>query len=138
MQTILGSGGAIGIELSKALKQYTNNIRLVSRKPKAVNPNDQLLSADLTKPEDVLKAVENSEIVYLTVGLPYNTKIWQSTWPNIMKNVIAACKVQNAKLVFFDNIYMYDSNHLSLITEDTPINPISKKGGVRRQIANMI
>lgn len=34
MQTILGSGGAIGIELAKALKEFTNEIRLVSRNPK--------------------------------------------------------------------------------------------------------
>ncbi len=29
MQTILGSGGAIGIELAKALKKYTSEIRLL-------------------------------------------------------------------------------------------------------------
>ena len=30
MQTILGSGGAIGIELAKSLKDYTDDIRLMS------------------------------------------------------------------------------------------------------------
>ena len=34
MQTILGSGGALGIPLAKELKKYTNQIRLVSRSPK--------------------------------------------------------------------------------------------------------
>ena len=34
MQTILGSTGVIGNELAKALPQYTNKIRLVSRNPK--------------------------------------------------------------------------------------------------------
>ena len=72
MQTILGTGGAIANELAKALKQFSKNIRLVSRNPKPVNSGDQLLSADLTKPEDVLNAVKGSEIVYLNVGLPYN------------------------------------------------------------------
>jgi len=37
MQTILGSGGAIGIELAKALTAYTLDIKLVSRNPKKVN-----------------------------------------------------------------------------------------------------
>lgn len=138
MQTILGSGGAIGIELAKALKTYTNKIRLVSRNPQAVNLNDQLLFADLTKSEDVLKAVDGSEIVYLTVGLPYNTKVWQTTWPILMRNVIDACKTHHSKLVFFDNIYMYDPNYLARMTEDTPIGPVSKKGAVRSQIAKMI
>ena len=138
MQKSLGEGCAIGIELAKALKQFTKKIRLVSRNPKAVNSRDQLLSADLTKQEYVLRAVKGSEIVYLTVGLPYNTKLWESTWPRIMENVLSACKQENAKLVFFDNIYMYDPNHLSHMTEDTPINPVSKKGLVRTHIANML
>lgn len=62
MQTILGSGGAIGIELAKALKEFTREIRLVSRNPKKVNPNDELMSADLLKAADVLKAVQGSKI----------------------------------------------------------------------------
>ena len=55
-----------------------------------------------------------------------------------MENVISGCKHENSKLVFFDNIYMYDPNHLSHMTEDTPINPVSKKGFVRSHIAKMI
>jgi nucleoside-diphosphate-sugar epimerase len=138
LQTILGSGGAIGVELAKALKTYTNNIRLVSRNPEAVNPDDQLLSADLTKSEDVVKAVDGSEIVYLTVGLPYKTTVWQETWPVLIRNVLDACKTHHSKLVFFDNIYMYDPNYLTGMTEDTPIRPVSKKGAIRARIAQMI
>ena len=138
MQTILGSGGAIGVELAKALTTYTNNIRLVSRDPQKVNDTDQLFTADITKPNEVLKAVEGSEVVYLTAGFTYNLKVWQNTWPAVMKNVINACKHHNAKLVFFDNIYMYDQNHLNPITEEALINPPSKKGKVRAQIAKML
>ena len=138
MQTILGAGGAIGIELAKALKEYTNEIKLVSRNPKKVNDSDLLFQADLTNPENVLNAVKGSEIVYLTVGLPYKTKVWQSTWPLVMKNVIDACLEHQSKLVFFDNIYMYDGSNLNPITENTPINPRSKKGKVRKEIMQMI
>jgi nucleoside-diphosphate-sugar epimerase len=55
-----------------------------------------------------------------------------------MKNVIDACLEHNCKLVFFDNIYMYDPGFLSNMTEDTPIGPVSKKGQVRAQIFRMI
>jgi len=37
MQVILGGGGAIGNELAKELKNYTNQIRIVSRNPISVN-----------------------------------------------------------------------------------------------------
>jgi nucleoside-diphosphate-sugar epimerase len=138
MQTILGAGGAIGIELAKALKEFTSEIRLVSRNPKKVNDTDELLSTDLLNAEDVKKAVKGSAVVYVTVGFPYSVKVWKESWPKFIKNVIEACKEHNSKLVFFDNIYMYDSNHLNGMTEETPINPPSKKGEVRAEIAKMI
>jgi nucleoside-diphosphate-sugar epimerase len=137
MQTILGANGVIARELAKTLPQYTNEIRLVSRIPKKINKSDLVLSADLTNYEQTLKAVENSEIVYLTVGLDYNIKTWQFKWPLIMQNVINACKKYNAKLVFFDNVYMYGKVE-GAMTENTPVNPCSKKGEVRAKIAGMI
>jgi len=48
MQVILGSGGAIGNDLAKELKKYTVKIRLVSRNPKKINDNDELVKCDLT------------------------------------------------------------------------------------------
>ena len=137
MQTILGSTGIIGTELAKSLTQYTDEIRLVSRNPKRVNPADQLVVADLTNPQQVLTAVEGSEVVYLTVGLEYKIGVWQTQWPLIMKNVIDACKTHKAKLVFFDNVYAYGLVK-GWMKEDTLVNPSSKKGEVRAQIAQMI
>lgn len=138
MQTILGAGGSIGTELAKELKNYTSEIRLVSRKPEKVNPADELFPADLTNAEETAKAVAGSEIVYLVAGLEYKLKVWQQQWPVIMHNVIAACKKHKAKLVFFDNMYLYDANQLEHMTEETPVNPISEKGKVRAQIAEML
>jgi len=138
MQTILGSGGAIGIELAKALKAYTSEIRLVSRHPKKVNESDILMAADLLNPKHVYKAVKGSDVVYVTVGFPYYTKVWQDCWPKFIKNVIDACKEFNAKLVFFDNMYMYDPKYLDRMTEETPIKPPSKKGQVRAEVAQLI
>jgi nucleoside-diphosphate-sugar epimerase len=97
-----------------------------------------LFSCDLTKAIEVDEAVKGCEVAYLTVGLPYKTKVWKEQWPLIMKNVIAACKKHKTKLVFFDNIYMYHPNKLSPMTEETEISPVSKKGKVRAEIAQMV
>jgi len=138
MQTILGAGGAIAVELAKALTQYTNQIRLVSRNPVRVNPSDELHSADLTNKEEVRQAVKGSSVVYLTVGFAYSAQVWQEVWPRTIRNTIDACKEHGAKLVFFDNIYMYDPNFLEGMNEDTPINPPSKKGQIRADVASMV
>jgi nucleoside-diphosphate-sugar epimerase len=137
MQTILGSGGIIANHIAKSLPDYTNKIRLVSRNPKAVTGKEELLSADLTSADQVMKAVKGSEVAYLTAGLQYNIKVWQEQWPKLMQNVIAACKENNSKLVFFDNVYMY-GRVTGPMTEETPFNPCSRKGEVRAKIATMI
>jgi len=137
MQTILGSGGIIANHITKSLPAYTNSIRLVSRNPKSVSGKEELVPADLTSAEQVLKAVKGSKVVYLTAGLEYNIKVWKEQWPRLMQNVINACKENDAKLVFFDNVYMY-GKVVGPMTEETPFNPASRKGEVRAKIATMI
>jgi hypothetical protein len=100
-QTILGSSGAIGIELAKNLKYNTSNIRLVSRNPTKVNATDELLAIDLTTREGVFKAIDGSYITYVTIGFSYNTKVWRLNWIPFIQNVIDACIEYNSKLVFF-------------------------------------
>lgn len=138
MQTILGAGGAVGTELAKALTAYTQDIRLVSRNPEKVNSGDELMKADLTNLRQVERAVDGSEIVYLTVGVEYKTNVWDEQWPLIMHNVIRACRMHQAKLVFFDNVYMYDRNLLYHMKEGTAMKPSSKKGAVRAYLAQTL
>ena len=138
MQTILGAAGDVARLLATELKQYTAQIRLVSRHPEKVNEDDELLALDLLKKEDVFNAIKGSEVVYLTVGLKYDHTIWQAQWPVIIQHVIAGCLEHNCKLVFFDNVYMYDKNAIPNMTEDSPINPPSKKGKVRAQNVTLI
>lgn len=137
-QTILGAGGAIGIELAKNLKEYTSDIRLVSRNPTKVNSTDELFPADLTKKEDIYKAVDGSHITYVTIGFPYNTKVWRQTWMPFIQNVIASCLEHNSKLVFFDNVYAIGGDHVKHIKEDSPISPTSKKGEIRAEVDKLI
>lgn len=138
MQTLLGSGGAIGIPLAKELKKYTDKIHLVARNPQKVNDDDELFTADLTNKDLTNKAVEGSEIVYLTVGLLYNSKVWQRDWPVVMRNVIDACIAHKAKLVFLDNVYMYSPAEMGHMTEKSRMEPESRKGKVRLELVNMI
>jgi len=138
MQTILGANGTIGSVLAKELVKYTDKIRLVSRNPRKVNVTDELFPADLTNPAILDQAVEGSDVVYLVVGLDYNLKVWEEKWPILMKATINACINHKARLVFFDNVYMYDINAIPHMTEESPVNPPSKKGSVRKQIFQMI
>jgi nucleoside-diphosphate-sugar epimerase len=138
MQTILGANGTIGSLLAKELTEYTQAIRLVSRNPKKVNETDELVPADLSNAGNVERTIEGSEVVYLMVGFDYKLKVWKDKWPKLMRATIDACIKHNSKLVFFDNVYLYDKNSIPHMTEESPINPPSKKGMVRKEIAEML
>src|SRR5512138_2466264 len=117
MQTILGANGTIGSLLAKELNAYTDRIRLVSRNPKRVNETDELFPADLTEPGMINKAVEGSEVVYLVLGFDYKVSIWEEKWPKLMADTIDACIRHKARLVFFDNVYLYDINAIPHMTD---------------------
>lgn len=138
MQTILGAGGGAGTELAKQLINFTKEIRIVNRNPKKVNETDQLISADLSIPALLDDAVKESDVVYVTIAFEYKTSVWKEQWSKFMINLIESCKKHNAKIVFVDNMYMYDPNHLSNMTEETPVNPSCEKGKVRAEVLNTL
>jgi len=138
MHTILGANGIIGEELAKELKaKYAGEIKLVGRNPQMVNPDDVLCKADLFNIEDVHKALENTEIAYMTIGLEYTSEVWLRDWVRVMANIIEGCKKQNCKLVYFDNTYMYPQD-AAVQKEDTPMTSIGKKGIGKKLAAELL
>lgn len=136
LTTILGAGGPIADSLARILIGQNARVRLVSRNPKPIG-NAELLPADITDPDQTIRAVAGSSTVFLLIGLKYSLKVWQEQWPRIMANTIEACKRANARLVFFDNVYMYGKVS-GAMTEDTPYNPTSRKGEIRARIATTL
>ena len=137
MITILGAGGAIGNELAKLLAARKEPFRLVGRNPRPAQGAAEIVGADITDRDQTIRAVAGSKIVHLVVGLKYDHKLWQEVWPRVMQNTIEACKRAGAKLIFFDNVYMYGKVN-GPMTEETPFNPCSRKGEVRAKIATTL
>jgi nucleoside-diphosphate-sugar epimerase len=136
MISILGAGGPIGAELAEILAYSHQPFRLVSRNPKPV-AGGEVFAADLSDREQTIRAVAGSSVVHLLVGLKYDHRVWQELWPRIMANTIEACKRAQAKLIFFDNVYMYGKVD-GAMTEETPYAPCSKKGEIRARIATTL
>ncbi len=137
-QIILGAGGSIGRCLAKELKHYNATVSLYGRNPEKINEDDIIIRGNLLDKEQTVQALAGMDIAYLVVGLPYKTATWQKDWPVIMENVLQACITHKVRLVFFDNVYMYDPAFFSNLTEDTPLKPVSGKGVVRASIASMV
>ena len=138
MHTILGAGGSVANALTRELLNNNETIRLVSRKQPALNgKNLSWKKADLLNYAGLLEAVKGSAVIYLTAGLVYDKKIWAAQWPVVMQNVINLAKETGARLIFFDNVYMYGLVS-GPMKEDTPYNPCSVKGEIRAKIATQL
>ena len=138
LHTILGANGNIARIVSNELNLQGIKVRQFSRRPRKVNDSDELESGDLLDSLKVNNAVSGAEVVYLLAGIKYSSKIWEEEWPIIMRNTIEACISNNAKLVFFDNMYAYDPDEIGHLTEKTALNPKSRKGLVRKEILEML
>ncbi|MDB5128122.1 NAD-dependent epimerase/dehydratase family protein [Mucilaginibacter sp.] len=138
MHTILGAGGPVANALTKELLDNNQTIRLVSRRPVDIKGNNlSWKKADLLNYNEVQEAAKGSTVIYLCAGLVYDINVWREQWPVIISNVINVTKENNARLIFFDNVYMYGLVN-GPMTEGTPYHPSSEKGKVRAAIANTI
>jgi hypothetical protein len=107
MYTILGAGGSVSNELAKLLAARRLPFRTVSRHAGNGDGAVETRVADLAKHEQTVKAIAGSDLVFLLAGLKYDHKLWAEQWPVIIDNTVDACKQAKAKLIFFDNVYMY-------------------------------
>jgi nucleoside-diphosphate-sugar epimerase len=136
LHTILGANGTIAAELIPVLQSAGQQIRLVSRNPQPM-AGAETRKADVNNRDELFEAVKGSDYVYLLVGLEYNIRVWRASWPVIMRNTIDACKAAGARLIFFDNVYMYGLVK-GKMTESTPFHPNSEKGKVRAALDEML
>ena len=138
MQPILGATGQIAVELARELRRnYTGDLRLVSRRPRKVNDTDTLAAADLLDARQAAAAVKGSSIVYFTAGLPPDTQLWETQFPAMLENAIEASRAARARFVYFDNTYMYPQD-ARVLTEDAPFAPVGRKGRVRAAMATRV
>lgn len=94
-----------------------------------MNTDDQLFPANLLDAAQTDRAVAGSEIIYFTAGLPMNSDMWEAQFHIMMT-------AHKAKLVFFDNTYMYAKNS-TLQTEASPFEPVGRKAVVRAEMAQL-
>lgn len=128
---IIGANGPIGNEIYQFLKSQGKRAVRFGRSNLVV---DDYVIGNALNQIDVRSAAQDATHIYVTIGLQYNHRIWQTDWPVIIDNVIDAARKEKSKIVFFDNAYIYGPKLNVPITEDHEINPMSKKGKVRKQI----
>jgi nucleoside-diphosphate-sugar epimerase len=132
LHVVLGGAGGVGASLVAELVQGGRQVRVVGRHVTSV-PNAEAVVADVTVPAQVAAAVAGARVVFHAAQPPYHR--WAPEFAALNATIVAACSGVGAKLVFVDNLYMYGPI-TGPIGERTPQQPESRKGRVRKSLAD--
>ncbi len=131
--TILGYG-PIGKAAAERLVREGRHVTVAQRKaPADLPPGADFVRCDVLDLDSVRAATAGAEQVVASFGFAYEGAIWRESWPRAMANLIDACEEARARLVFFDNLYMYGPQTAPL-TEDTPLTDYGVKPAVRSAV----
>ncbi len=102
---ILGFG-AVGRATTQALLARGARVVVAQRsRPGDLPEAAGFRACDVLDPGVVRQAVEGAAQVVLSVGFPYDSRLWRTVWPRTMTNVVEACAAAGARVVFLDNLY---------------------------------
>ena len=134
--TIIGYG-PVGRASAEALLAAGIDVAVAQRsRPQRLAPGASYRPCDVLDPSSVRAAIDGAEQVVLAIGLPYVGKVWRTTWPPAVTNVLDACADTNARLVFVDNLYMLGPQRQPL-REDMALSDIGVKPAVRSEVTRL-
>ncbi|MFO0009164.1 MAG: NAD-dependent epimerase/dehydratase family protein [Betaproteobacteria bacterium] len=137
VHSVVGGNGTIGAVAVRHLAAAGCEVRIVQRHPRLIEGAVATASADVLDLDGLTKAVEGSDVIYLILGLPYDAKVWLEGFPRAVSHAVEAARRVGARLVYFDNVYMYGPVQ-GVMTEDTPDNPTTQKGLARARAARVL
>lgn len=135
MEVILGTG-AVGRAVMKELLSQGKTVRMVNTSGKADVPNGvEVVKADLYDKNQVREVVTGAGTVFHCVAPAYHK--WSELFLPLQQSILNGVSGSGAKLVFADNLYMYGPVN-GLIHEDLPYKAGTKKGEVRKRMAEQL
>lgn len=91
-------------------------------------------AADLSDPAQAKAAANGAAVIYQALNPPYHQ--WAERFPALQEAALAAAREAGARYVSIENLYMYDGT--APITEQSPLNPRSRKGELRARMAEQV
>lgn len=133
LHVVFGSG-PIGLATVAELTARELPVRIVNRSGSAVVPADvEVVAADASDPAAATVAAGGAAVVYQCLNPAYHR--WAEDFPPLQAGLVAACRGHGARLVSFENVYMYGDTGGAPMTEETPTQPHTRKGRVRLAMA---
>lgn len=134
MHVVFGTGG-VGLAVVDTLVKRGLQVRVVNRSGSAEVPTGvEVVGGDASDPVFATQAANGATVIYQCLNPPYH--MWPRLFPPLQRAVLAAAEAAEARLVTLENLYMYRHQSPMPITEDTPEEPPTRKGRVRKQMSD--
>lgn len=134
LHVVLGAG-QVGALLADHLLAAGHRVRVVRKSRRGVaRPNLEVVFGDTTDLAFAEHATRGAAVVYDCT----NPQYWE--WPQLLlplgRGALHGATKAGARLVALDCLYMYGRPN-GPMTETTPMRPVSKKGAMRRELAEL-
>ncbi|MFM9877956.1 MAG: NAD-dependent epimerase/dehydratase family protein [Rhodoglobus sp.] len=133
LHVVVGAGG-LGLSVAADLIPRGERVRVVSRSGSHGVSGAETVGADATNPADLDVALAGASVVYQCAQPEYTR--WAEEFPQLQQGILDATVRAGADLVIADNLYMYGDPDGAVITESSAENPVTKKGRVRKAMAD--
>jgi nucleoside-diphosphate-sugar epimerase len=130
---ILGATGGIGGAVARKLLARGWRIRALNRDAAKASRNEpafEWVHGDAMNAGDVLRAAEGVGLIVHAVNPP-GYRDWETLVLPMLDNTIAAARVVGVRVVLPGNVYNFGPDALPAPTEESPQNPVTKKGAIR-------
>lgn len=140
---IIGATGGFGGAVAQALATRGWHLRALHRDPERARRRTTLPPAidwvpgDAMRPGDVVRAAENAALVVHAANPP-GYRHWRRRAVPMLANTIDAARRSGARILFPGNVYNFGPDAWPLVSEDSPQNPVSRKGAVRVEMEAML
>ncbi|MGO1055477.1 NAD-dependent epimerase/dehydratase family protein [Crossiella sp. CA198] len=134
MHVVVGATGGTGTALVKELLGRGEKVRAVSRGGDSAIPGAEAVAADASDARRMREVCAGATAVYNCVNPPFPQ--WRSTFPEVIRSLVAAAGAAGAVLAFADDTWMY-GKAAGPMTEDTPVRPVTELGVLRAWLAEM-
>jgi nucleoside-diphosphate-sugar epimerase len=133
LHVIFGTG-PLGKWTARELTGMGHRVRLVNRSGNATDlpAGTEVIKADAYDLETAVSVTRGATSVYQCAQPAYHQ--WAGNFPRLQASILEATARNNAKLVLAENLYQYGDPNGQPITEQTPMNPHTRKGQVRLEM----
>jgi nucleoside-diphosphate-sugar epimerase len=130
---VLGATGGVGSAVAEKLLQRGYSVRALHRDAATQarkTPQFEWVGGDAMNRDEVVAAADGVELIVHAVNPP-GYRNWGTLVLPMIENTVAAAEAVGARILMPGTIYNFGPEVFDTVTEDSPQNPVTVKGGIR-------